>query len=70
MFYDGKKFEGIPEFSCCENCKHQHDQQCDVLYPHELHQWDFVCDFWRRKNSGAFRRKLRKQRKEDKERSC
>ena len=65
MYYDGKKFEGIPEFACCENCKHQHNQICDSIGG-PLYQWDFVCDFWRRKNSGSFRRKLNKQRKEEK----
>lgn len=52
---------------CCLDCKnYKGDNECKVIgrtcYPE-----GFVCDFFRRKNSGAYRRKLRKKRKEGEE---
>lgn len=48
--------------SCCYTCKNYDGTKCNRLNiePDE----DFVCDYFRRKNSGAFRRKWRKAKKE------
>ena len=65
---------------CC-TCKHYRDGKC-ITYiggskPETLIKcvnkiddylfYEFVCDFYRRRNSGAFRRKLRKYKKKLKE---
>ena len=48
--------------SCCYTCKNYDGTKCNRLNikPDE----DFVCDYFKRKNSGAFRRKWRKAKKE------
>lgn len=47
---------------CCYTCKNYDGTNCNTLNiePDE----EFVCDFFKRKNSGAFRRKWRKAKKE------
>lgn len=48
--------------SCCYTCKHYDGTNCNVL--NFKSSEDFICDFFKRKNSGAFRRKWRKAKKE------
>ena len=47
----------------CYTCKHRYVNICNIMNV-ELHDLDFSCDFHKRKNSGAFRRKRRKVNKE------
>lgn len=47
----------------CYTCKHRHANICNAFNV-ELHDLDFSCDFHKRKNSGAFRRKRKKVNKE------
>ena len=53
---------------CCGTCKHHKDYFCEKINMKltDYHIEEFVCDFYKRKNSGAFRRKLKKQ-KENKQ---
>lgn len=48
--------------NCCYTCKHYDGTKCNILNiePYE----NYVCDHFKRKNSGAFRRKWRKAKKE------
>lgn len=50
----------------CLDCKHyKGGNECKILTPWPVCSPDiFVCDFFRRKNSGAYRRKLKKLLKE------
>ena len=61
----------ILEAGCCEicgTCKHYREGKCityvagrEWVEPiSDFHFYEFVCDFYRRRNSGAFRRKLKK----------
>ena len=54
---------------CCGTCKHCKGYTCQQLKTEltDYHIEEFECDFYIRKNSGAFRRKLRKQKGENKE---
>ena len=68
-------------YECCGTCKHYRGNKC-VFYIggskpetwikcerqiNDFHFYEFVCDFYRRRNSGAFRRKLRKYKKKIRE---
>ena len=46
----------------CYTCKYYENKTCRVLNIDPLET--FCCDFFKRKNSGAFRRKRRKAKKE------
>lgn len=47
---------------CCLTCKHcEHkDYYCNCLHTSQKNNLKFVCDFYRRKCSGAYRRKRAK----------
>ena len=45
----------------CYTCKYYSDKRCERLGIEPLET--FICDFFKRKNSGAFRRKRRKVKK-------
>lgn len=50
----------------CFTCKHRNGSNCSILNIRErktYHDLDFVCDYHKLKNSGAFRRKRRKIKK-------
>ena len=55
-------------YECCGTCKHYREGYCikyicghkDVEPISDFLFYEYVCDFYRRRNSGAFRRKLRK----------
>ena len=59
---------------CC-TCKHYRDGKCvnyvagrEWVTPiSDFHFYEFVCDFYRRRNSGAFRRKLKRYKNKLKE---
>ena len=50
----------------CFTCKHRNGNECTVLNikRESISDLDFVCDFHKLRNSGAFRRKRRKIKKE------
>lgn len=62
-------------YECCGTCKHYREGYCikyicghkDVEPISDFLFYEFVCDFYRRRNSGAFRRKLKKYKKRIKE---
>jgi len=46
----------------CYTCKYYNNKRCERL---DMESFEtFICDFYKRKNSGAFRRKWRKAKKE------
>lgn len=45
----------------CSSCKNYKDYTCSVLGV--IVEQDFVCDFYKRKRSGAFRRKIAKDKR-------
>ena len=47
----------------CYTCKYYEDKTCRVLNIEPKTPEVFCCDFFKRKNSGAFRRKWRKAKK-------
>lgn len=46
----------------CYTCKYYDGTNCNRMNSETYEQ--FICDFFKRKNSGAFRRKWRKAKKE------
>lgn len=54
------------EEEVCLTCQHCNmgTGYCDYLKNHRMKNYDFVCDAYKRRNSGAYRRKRRKQRRE------
>lgn len=57
-----------PLINSCNTCKNLPECEHDLRVRWDFHYdemcEDFVCDFYRRKNSGSFRRKCRKFKKE------
>ena len=48
----------------CITCKYYKEQKCEILG--EIYDpKDFICDFYRQKRTGAFRRKMSKHRKDN-----
>lgn len=45
----------------CYTCKYYNDKRCEKIGIDPLET--FICDFYKRKNSGSFRRKRRKVKK-------
>lgn len=50
----------------CSTCKYYKDQKCNDLKVDIFCPEDFICDGYKQKRSGAFRRKMAKRRKEQK----
>lgn len=53
------------EDEVCLTCQHCNicTGYCDYLENYSMDNYDFVCDSYKRRNSGAYRRQRRKQRK-------
>ncbi len=53
------------EDEVCLTCQHcdMCTGYCDYLKNYRMDNYDFVCDAYKRRNSGAYRRQRRKQRK-------
>lgn len=49
---------------CCLTCKYQRNSKCNILLFDTAVNNDFVCDFYKRKRSGAYRRKRAKENKQ------
>lgn len=53
------------EHEVCLTCQHcnMRTGYCDYLENYRMDNYDFVCDSYKRRNSGAYRRMRRRQRK-------
>ena len=60
--YDSVEKHKTLNDECCKTCKYRYLNKCAIL-DDIITNDDFVCDFYRRKRSGAYRRKRAKENK-------